>query len=54
MKILVDELPKYHDDCIFAVRSHMNGKWFCKVNGTLCILAVSDSCPYLQEVGEHK
>lgn len=52
MKILVDEIPKYSEDCIF--KKYYNKKcnhWTCGFREmTVCSLDCGGKCEYLEEV----
>lgn len=50
MKILVDKMPEYYDDCVLAMRNHCSGKWVCRINGLPCVLETAHVCPYLAEI----
>lgn len=45
MKILVDEIPKETEKCIFCSEEYL--PQICHLDGQICKL--TDNCPYLKE-----
>jgi hypothetical protein len=50
MKILVDEIPKEANGCLFAVKIKVTPMYgYVCLFGSVCWLEVEGKCPYLKE-----
>lgn len=57
MKVIVDELPKSGDECIFSEEIQLTSRYKCMfIQGiySRCRLDSEGKCPYLKELGGHQ
>lgn len=50
VKILVDELPKKSNECVFSELIHWTSKYTCKLKSGMysrCHLDLGEECPFL-------